>query len=100
LRIWRGLEVPEGRLKLLLSSHEPFQACRRHAYHLVIRPTTEVARYYRVSLRDMGFVRRPLKQLFLSPQVSEGPNICQCEVEAELVFIANRAQGKAPIFNA
>src|SRR5579862_2470507 len=39
------------------------------------------------------------EQLFLAPKISEGADVGQGKVEAELVFVADRSQGEAAIFD-
>jgi hypothetical protein len=66
-----------------------------------VYPPLKWAGCYQRSLRDPGFVtERASEQLFLPPEISERADIGQGKVKAELVLVANRAQGKAPVFDA
>ena len=40
------------------------------------------------------------KQLFLSSQISECANIGKGEIEAELIFVSHRPEGKAAVFES
>ena len=40
------------------------------------------------------------EQLFLAAEISERADVGQREIEAELVFVADRSQGKAAVFDA
>src|SRR6185312_4043795 len=57
------IPVPKGRLKSFRRRWAPFQACLRCAHLVLSARATEVAGYYRRSLRDRTFIVLPGCQL-------------------------------------
>jgi hypothetical protein len=94
--------VPSGTVEISLSVSEIYF---RRAYGTRIIPQVYPALKWRATVRGpsgtLWFVtQRASEQLFLPPEISERADIGQGKVKAELVLVANRAQGKAPVFDA